>query len=165
MTPWLYQLSVWIHVLAACAWVGSMLFFSIVIVPSMRRATNLGEVRAFLMTVGERYRTFGWAALALLFATGIANLHFRGVAMADLGTADFWSAPFGHALALKLSFIALVLLATSAHDVWMRAARSPAKEGPAAERYRRGAALIGRSTLVFSLVVVFFAVGLVRGLP
>ena len=158
-----YLICVWIHIIAACAWVGSMLFFSIVIVPTMRRPPTKDDVMPFVRALGMRYRSFGWTALAILVVTGIGNLYFRGIPLSLLAMSEFWAAGLGRTLAYKLAFIALVLAATATHDAWMRKAIVNGRPAPEADRYRRRASWIGRSTLVFSLVVLFFAVALVRG--
>jgi len=139
---WLYIVSVWVHVMAATAWVGSMLFFAAVAVPVMRAP----EALPLLRIVGRRYRVFGWIALGTLLVTGVSNLYFRGIRWALLTDRAFWSTEFGHALAWKLVFVGLVVGATLAHDAWR-------------------SALLGRATLLLSLVVLFFAVQLVRGGP
>lgn len=163
---WLYLLAVWIHVLAACAWVGSMLFFSAVLAPAMR-VSGVSAARSPLMrSIGARYRRFGWASLAVLAVTGVFNLHARGIGIDVLSSAAFWGSSFGHTLAAKLTFIALVLAATTGHDVFMRSHRPPPdRESPAAVAYRRRASRLGRATLALSLLVVLFAVELVRGVP
>ncbi|HEY2517428.1 MAG TPA: hypothetical protein VGI39_41430 [Polyangiaceae bacterium] len=166
---WIYLVSVWLHVLAATAWIGSMLFFAAVIVPAMRDPAAAAGSPLLLQIVGRRYRVFGWASLGTLLVTGITNLWFRGIRWALLTDGEFWTTGFGRALAWKLAFIVLVLAATTGHDLWMGTAavkRALAdRASPAAKRYRRGASLLGRSTLILSLVVLFFAIELVRGAP
>ena len=116
---WLYIMSVWLHVVAATAWIGSMLFFAAVIVPAMRDPVAMAGAPALLRIVGRRYRVFGWSSLGVLIVTGVTNLYFRGIRWSMLSESTFWSTEFGRALGWKLLFVALVLCATSAHDVWM----------------------------------------------
>ena len=165
----LYLFSVWLHVAAATAWIGSMLFFAFVVVPAMRVPEAAAGAHALLVALGRRYRVFGWSSLAVLFVTGVANLFLRGIGWSLLASRAFWSSDFGRALGIKLAVVALVIAATTAHDVWTgtdaaKAARAN-RGSPAARGYRRRASLLGRSTLVLSLIALFFAVTLVRGAP
>jgi uncharacterized membrane protein len=166
---WVYIVSVWLHIVASMAWIGSMLFFAAVIVPAMRDPAAVAGSPVLLRIVGQRYRVFGWTALGVLIATGISNLYFRGIRCATLVDPAFWSTGFGRALAWKLGLIALVLLATTAHDVWMGTAAAKKvledRATDAAKAYRRRASILGRATLILSLAVAFFAVQLVRGSP
>ncbi|HEX7664314.1 MAG TPA: DUF4149 domain-containing protein [Polyangiaceae bacterium] len=163
---WLSLLCVWIHVVAACAWVGSMIFFSAVVIPAMRAAGVNAASSTLVSKLGPRYRVFGWSALAVLFVTGAFNLHARGIDAGTLCEPGFWLTSFGRTLGAKLLLIVFVLGATTTHERFMRTHRPPAdRESAEAIAYRKRASRVGRATLGFSLVVVFFAVALVRGMP
>jgi hypothetical protein len=150
----LYTLSVWVHVLAACAWVGSMIFFATAVVPVVRRP-EFGDVSARMVReLGARFRVVGWTSLLVLVATGVANLTFAGIGPAQLTSTAFWSAGFGRTLAFKLSAVLLVVIVTAVHD-----ALSTKRDA------RRVASWLGRVVLVLSVVVVLLAVWLVRGMP
>jgi uncharacterized membrane protein len=165
----LYTLSVFLHVLAACAWIGAMVFFAVVVVPVMRQPEFATVTTILVRRIGARYRTFGWASIGVLVVTGFANLALRGFGVSDLLSAPFWSTPFGRTLATKLVFVAVTVLATASHDLLFGArtmallARDPAS--PAARRVRRTASWLGRATLALSICVLLFAVWLVRGMP
>jgi uncharacterized membrane protein len=165
---WLYILSVWLHILAATAWIGSMLFFAVVVVPAMRDP-KIPSAPLFLLGLGKRYRAFGWGALGTLIVTGTTSLLARGIGWSQLASAEFWSFGFGQTLARKLGLVVAVVLATLAHDVWMGTAAAKKvmedRTSAAAIAYRRRASLLGRATLLLSLAVLFFAVELVRGAP
>jgi|SRR5579859_6893155 len=148
----LYTSSVLLHVLAACTWIGAMVFFAAVIVPLIRRP-ELASVRTDLVRrLGKRFRWLGWGALGVLLVTGASNLALRGIGATALTSAAFWQSDFGRALAYKLVFVALALASTALHDVF-------------ALRSRALSAWLGRATLLFSVGAVAFAVWLVRGLP
>lgn len=167
MTETLYALSIWLHLVAAAAWVGSMIFFSAVGVPVLRREELRAVAPRLLRLLGARYRVLGWIALGALVVTGGVNLYFRGVRWGTLCEPAFWSTPFGRPLAWKLGFVALVLLATVAHEVLTGARAVDSLErdprSPEAARARRAASWIGRLVLLLSLAILFFAAALVRG--
>ncbi|GIW42212.1 MAG: hypothetical protein KatS3mg076_2789 [Candidatus Binatia bacterium] len=165
----LYLVSVWLHILAACAWIGGMLFLALVLVPLLRRP-ELGAQRGVLLHLtGVRFRTLGWAALAVLVLTGLVNLTARGIDLSMLGSLVFWKSTFGSTLALKLGIVLGILALSLVHDftVGPRAtllARS-APDSPEAERLRRAASWIGRANLLLALLAAALGVVLVRGWP
>ena len=163
----MYALSVWIHVVAATAWVGSMIFFAVALVPVLRRDDLRPSAPALLRLVGARFRALGWIALAVLIITGAANLYFRGIGWSILRDGAFWSTSFGRALAWKLSLVALVVMATAAHDLLTgkRALDALERSPTSGEglRARRLASWLGRIVLLASLAILFFATALVRG--
>ena len=124
---------------------------------------------ALVRGVGARFRLLGWSSLGVLAVTGVINLAARGIGVAELSSATFWQSDFGRALMYKLTAVVLVVVATAVHDLLVgkralgRIALDP--RGPAAVRSRRIASFIGRATLLLSLVVLLFAVWLVRGIP
>jgi putative copper export protein len=149
-----YTISVYVHVLAACAWIGSMLFFAVVVVPVLRRPDQASGAPALIRQVGTRFRAFGWSCIAVLLVTGTVNLLLRGVDLSVLVSSAFWADGFGRTLAYKLVAVATVIALTVAHD-----ALSLKPEA------RRLASWLGRATLLASMVVVLLAVWLVRGMP
>lgn len=149
-----YTVSVYLHVLAACAWIGSMFFFAAVVVPVLRRAENGPHAPMLLRKMGRRFRIFGWVCLALLLVTGALNLALHGIDLATLGVAAFWTSSFGRPLSYKLLAVVVVFALTAAHD-----ALSTRPDA------RKLASWLGRATLLASMVVVLFAVWLVRGMP
>ena len=148
----LYTISVLVHVLAACTWIGALIFFAAIVVPVVRRP-EYASVRVDLVrTVGRRFRVLGWTSVAILVSSGVTNLVLRGIGMGSLTSDVFWRTEFGRVLSYKLAFVALAVLSTAAHDTF-------------AMRSRRLSSWLGRATLLFSLGAVAFAVWLVRGLP
>lgn len=164
----LYLVSVWLHVLAATVWVGGIFFLVLVVVPWLRSGAPQ-DPGAFLRDTGERFRTVGWACFAILIVTGSFNLWMRGVRLGSLADPEWWTSPFGSAVALKLAVFVLVLAVSLVHDfsVGPRATRAirTAPRSAEAAVLRRRASLLGRANGVLALVLVALGVVLVRGWP
>lgn len=135
---------VWLHVVAAAAWVGGVLYASHLVVPAaMRGARDALPLLA-------RGRAVAWAALAVLVLTGLENL--RRVPLVS---------PW---LAAKL-VVVLALLALAAHRdfaVLPRAVRA-VEEGAVPGVALSGVRALDRVVLLLALVVLFFAVAVARG--
>lgn len=162
----LYVLSVWLHIVAAAVWIGSMAFFALVVAPVLRRPGNRERLAPFVRAMGARFRVLGWSCLGVLVATGASNLGLRGFGWATLGRADFWRTEFGCTLAYKLLLVAAVAACTVAHEVLTsRALAGPPQDPAPAQVVRRRAvsAWLGRATLLLSVLVVLLGVALVRG--
>lgn len=167
----MYQWIVYIHILAAITWIGGMLFLAFVLVPALRSESP--QVRAAMMgTVGRRFRTVGWIAIAVLLVTGVWNLHNRALPWRTIFSGDLFAGRFGHILAAKLLAVAAIMAASAVHDFVLgpastRAGRERATAAGArrAERLRRTASWLGRVNALLALVIVGLAVALVRGLP
>ena len=99
--PALYLLSVWIHILAAMAWIGGMFFLVLVVVPWLR-AGNRANAGAFLRETGQRFRSVGWTCFAILTLTGTFNLYARGVRLGDFVRPEWLASPFGRSVLSKL---------------------------------------------------------------
>ena len=162
----LYWISVTLHVLAAMLWLGGMLFLAAVGAPVLRAVEPPALRQRLFQELGLRFRTIGWAAIALLIVTGTANLHFRGWLRWDgvLGEPAFWSTTQGRALAWKLIAVTAMLTVSLVHDFVLGPAAGRAVAGsPEALRLRRTAALAARGTALLGLIVVIAAVRLARG--
>jgi len=160
----LYRTSVFLHVAAACSWVGGLLFFALVLVPVLRRARD-AKTPELIRAIGLRFRLVGWTSIGILVVTGVVNVLSR-VPFSTLGQAAFWLSDFGKLLALKLSLVTTMLLVSAAHDLLgarasEAALRTPA--APATHRLRSLASQLGRAVALLALAIVFVAILLVRG--
>ena len=113
----LYALSVWLHVVAATSWVGSMIFFAAVVVPVLRRDDLRPVAPRLLRILGARFRVLAWTSLAVLGVTGISNLIFRGFGLEVLCQPTFWATSFGRALGWKLGFVGITVAVTATHEL------------------------------------------------
>lgn len=164
MTP-AHVLSVSVHLLAALLWLGGMFFLAVVGAPVLREVEPASLRARLFQRLGERFRSVGWWSIVVLVITGVANLHFRGVLDAGvLGSPDFWSAPFGRALAWKLAAVTAMIVVSAVHDFWLGPAAEAAGRGDArAETMRRWASWLARLNALLGIVVVLAAVRLARG--
>jgi uncharacterized membrane protein len=162
----LYLISVWLHILAAAAWIGGMLFLVAVLVPLLRTPELKPQATALFHAVGTRFRTVGWVALGTLVVTGLFNVTMRGYSLGQLFRGEAFVGRWGMTLALKLAFVTLILTVSAVHDFWLgpRATRLAEENASAAERerWRRVASYMGRTTFLLSLAVLALAVALVR---
>ncbi|HEY8368701.1 MAG TPA: DUF4149 domain-containing protein [Thermodesulfobacteriota bacterium] len=164
-----YLLAVWLHILAVVVWLGGMAFLVLVFVPIVRKPELRAQAPALFHLLGTRFRPVGWACLITLLVTGTIQLGYRGYGWEDLWTGRLFAGPLGHALALKLAIVAVILVLSAVHDfvVGPRAtvAALPGASAEARERLRRQASRLGRTTFVLALVATALGVVLVRGLP
>lgn len=165
----IYLFSVWLHILAAIAWIGGMIFLVLILVPTIRRP-EYQDIRASLIHwIGIRFRWVGWICLILLLLSGIFNLIYRGFSWKDLQDDSFWQSSFNRILAVKLLLVVLILLFSVLHDfiIGPRATilwrANSASSG--AIRLRRQAGWLGRLILLLALFVVALGIMLVRGWP
>jgi copper resistance protein D len=161
----LYHLNVTIHLLAAVLWLGGMFFFAVVGAPVLR-GVQPATLRADLFRLlGERFRSVGWAAIAVLIVTGVGNLHFRGLLRWDLWSdSAFWSTALGVALMWKLVTVTLMVGISAAHDFVLGPAASrlnPTSAEGIASRSR--SAWLARANAIVGLLLVLAAVRLTRG--
>lgn len=169
MTHGWYIASIALHIIAACLWVGGMLFLVLVLVPALRRLQDRALAVQLMRETGRRYRSVGWATLVVLMFTGTTNLLARGIGTATLLSPEFWRSPFGSVLAFKLGTVLIILILSALHDFFVGPRASEAlrrqPNDPAALRWRACASWFGRVNLVLALIVVVCGVMLVRGRP
>jgi putative copper export protein len=135
---------VWLHVLAAAAWVGGLLCASHLVVPALAR----GE-RAYLPLLG-RARGIAWPAAGLLVLTGVENLrHAR------------WDSGW---LAAKLALV-LLLLALAAHRDFALVPRvsGEIERGAAPAPALAGLRWLDRGLVLLAAAVLLLGVGVARG--
>ncbi|MEO8564533.1 MAG: hypothetical protein ABI601_20835 [bacterium] len=81
-----------------------------------------------------------------------------------LDAHQFWNTSVGHALAVKLSIVTLVITISAVHDFKLGPRAGKATPGPpAALACRRRAALLARVNAILGVLLVAAAVRLVRG--
>ncbi len=150
----------WLHILAATAFVGPQLFLSLV-VPGLRLLAPEARVRA-LRLLTSRFGWLGWGAVGVLVLTGIENLRHAAAQGVDIFSPDhryLWL--FG----AKMGLLALALVAIALHSFvvgprqlrLMEAALAGAD--PAQERaVRRATVALSVVGLLASLAILFVAV-------
>lgn len=112
----MYQVNVFIHIIAACVWVGGQIFMVAVIVPALRGWTGPERARAF-SAVGLQFRRVGDASLAVLVVTGIVNAYYRGVRFPTLANSRFYQMEWGQILTVKVALVVLVVVLSLIHDL------------------------------------------------
>ncbi|MBI4469952.1 MAG: CopD family protein [Acidobacteria bacterium] len=165
----MYQLSVGIHILAACIWVGGLIYTATIVVPyAISRPAN--ERQQLLRGQARRFRRIGWSALGIAFVTGIANLALRisPIRVSQLLNGEAYDpravdAFIAEWLPWKLFLVLNMTLLMLFHDLTsIRAAKS--FQGPAnsAPGNRLGTLAASLATLL-ALAVLYVSVRLVRG--
>jgi uncharacterized membrane protein len=164
----LYEIAVWLHILAATIWVGGIAFLVLIVVPWLSGVDR--RLGADLISVtGRRFRSIAWICFAVFAVTGTFSLSMRGVKLSSFADTAWLRSDFGLTVIMKLSLFALIVLLSLVHDFFVGPAATAAMQQEAsslrARQLRRRASLLGRVTALLALAIVFVAVMLVRGLP
>lgn len=143
----------WVHITAAMFWIGGMLFFVLVFIPSLQEDLSNTQKTALISRVGKRFRKSGWIALGVLFGSGLLSLYHRGLSLSD----------YGRPLWIKLSLVFLMVSLSFLHDVVLgpKSIRiSQTTTGP--HRLQIIVRWMARFNLIVGLLVVLAAVYLVH---
>jgi uncharacterized membrane protein len=165
MMPVAYWISVTIHILAALLWLGGLFFLGVVGAPVLRAVEPPALRQRLFHQLGLRFRTAGWLAIAALIATGLVNLHYRGLLRWDgvLATPEFWRTPVGQALGAKLAIVVAMLVVSGMHDFVFGPRAGRASVGSErAMRLRRRAAVLARVNALLGVALVIAATRLAR---
>ena len=96
-------LNFWVHLISAAAWVGGILFTSMVLLPSVKKYLSEGTGSQFLRDIHIRFQRILGIFVALLLVTGGVNIHFSHQARGA------FSAPYLSALSIKIFLFGLLL--------------------------------------------------------
>jgi copper transport protein len=141
-SSWKSELADWVHLSAACLWIGGLVQLAVVVLPlapELRR-------RAFL-----RFSTFATLLIALLLAAGIYLSILRLPHVHDL-----WTAGYGHVLLVKLALVALALAWGGVHRVFVVPRVASGADGLLARISRSvlGESFAGMAVLLAAAVLV-----------
>jgi putative copper export protein len=139
---WKSELADWVHLCAACLWIGGLVQLALVVLPlapTLRR-------RAFL-----RFSTFATVLVALLLAAGIYLSILRLPHLRDL-----WSTGYGHVLLVKLGLVSLALAWGGVHRLLAVPQVARGGEGlfPRLPRSVLGESFAGMAVLLAAAVLV-----------
>ncbi len=161
MSHWVYILSVFIHVVAACMWIGGMLFLILAFIPSIKKHPDKVSLIA---DVSLKYRTLGAIAIVVLLITGILQLEYRGV---QWTVEYFTTTAFGKMAGLKIILFVLIAIISLVHDYYLgtRAIETwkNQPDHPKTTKLRTLSRLLGRVSFVFALVAAWLGIILARG--
>ncbi len=136
----------WIHVLAACVWIGGQITLGM-IVPMLRNTQEL------MHAVARRFQNLAWGAFGILILSGIINVHEAGISWTKLNAT-----PQARTLSLKLVFVLISGLAAALHAYWV----TPRMRN--ASRAKRAAAVgtLGGLSLLAAMAAALFGVAIAQ---
>ncbi|MFQ5949288.1 MAG: DUF4149 domain-containing protein [Nitrospiria bacterium] len=134
-------LVMWIHLVAAIAWIGGMLFSLFVLKPVLKRIDAPFQGNQLLTRLEGRFRIVRWTSLIALLVTGFFSLLHEG------GSARLESS-WGAVLMVKLLFVAIVVGLTGINDFML----NPGTDAIKKESW------LSDFILVLGLFIVFIAV-------
>ena len=154
-----YLISVYMHILCASLWAGGMLFLVLVLLPAIK---NHPERRMLLFNVGIKFRLAGWIALIILLATGLFNMHYRGIGFASLNDSSY-----NRLFLYKLLLFSIVVIISIYHDFYIGPKSikmmEQTEQGSDTKRFVKTARIIGELNLLLALIAVALGILIVRG--
>lgn len=163
---------VWLHLIGAALLVGGGIIFGAVIMPSARLLPE-AQRAAYVAKLARRFANVAWAALALLFLTGLWQLHLHGVPAIAVFKPQIVPGRFGAIFAAKIHLfwilVAINLLEEIANPMLRRRERraesmgADFRPGMLAKMHRTHMLLnagMGGVLLALALAVLYFGVQL-----
>ncbi len=151
-------LSLWLHLLAAMAWIGGMVLVGVILVPITRGMSDHALRYDLVGKVGVRFKYLAWASMALLLITGLYS------ALAKILSWDMLlGTGYGKTLLLKGALFLLMIALSAIHDFYL--GPKVVAMGARAASARESAMLsyLARGNLLVGLVVLYLAVSLRKG--
>jgi hypothetical protein len=94
----LYLGAVWLHLITVSLWIGTMFFGD----PESKRF--------FSRLFEHKLNGIGWYAQGVLWITGLFMLHYRGVTLGRLFSAEFIASSWGRLMWIKIALVLILLV-------------------------------------------------------
>lgn len=105
----------WLHILGASIWVGSIIFLGIVLAPLSKRLIPDDARRSeFMADIGRRFNILGWSSMAVLVVTGLYNVNRFTGGFTRLGA--LLPTTYGLTLLAKAILVILMITITFYHS-------------------------------------------------
>lgn len=151
---------IWVHIVAAAAWVGPQFFMFIATVPALRVIDDAETRRRVLRVVATRFGWLAWAAMVVLVLSGLSNV-FDHEDESAISVLNFdWR--YSWVFFTKMGLVALTIALTALHSFvvgprQMRLSEEGASGSPEGERLRRASIALSALNLLASLAVLYAA--------
>jgi copper resistance protein D len=136
----LYLVSVFIHIICACIWLGEM--FALIIFFILLRKENY--FLDMVNKVGNQFKLVGWIILPLLLLTGIFNSFYRGFYILT------W---------LKILLFSIIVIISAIHDFYIGPKATKTKD----KKLIKYSRIIGRINFILAIIMVLLGIFIVRG--
>lgn len=74
MPVWALTLAFWLHMAATVVWIGGLFYQAVILEPSISHLLAPEQLAAVLRSLRRRFQPLAWLSLAVLFATGLAQM-------------------------------------------------------------------------------------------
>ena len=148
----------WIHFLCASIWVGGSIFLGLVLAPLLRKMSFSIEERLNLMIkTGRRFNKIALPALVILIITGIYNSH-----LVLQNNEILFSTSYGAFLITKIILVIALIVTFAIHihifnkNIEEKIAAKQITDSEL-QKLQKSAMILGESTVVISVAILFFA--------
>ncbi len=136
----------WIHVLAACIWIGGQITLGMVM-PMLR------SVPEVMRDIARRFQNLAWGAFAILIVTGLINMHDAGISLANLNATSQ-----SRTLSIKLVFVIISGAAAAIHAYWV----TPHMRNASHAKRAAAVASVGGISLLAAMLAALFGVAIAQ---
>ena len=155
----------WAHLVSASIWVGGGIFLGIVLAPLLKKMSFSTEERLELMIkTGRRFNKIALPSLIILIVTGIYNSHLVLQSPEILFTSSY-----GAFLITKITLVIALIVTFAVHirvfsgDMEKKITNREIEDNELKKLNRKGM-ILGETTVVLSVSILFFAALLDAGI-
>jgi uncharacterized membrane protein len=94
----------WIHLISVVTWVGGILFFSHILMPTIKKSLPKEQADIVLFETYRKFLKMAWILMILIVVTGGLNFHFVKQFSGPEGLSPRWV----HAFMLKISLVSIL---------------------------------------------------------
>ena len=148
----------WIHLISASIWVGGSIFLGVVLAPLLKKMSLSIEERLELMIkVGRRFNKIALPSLVILIGTGIYNSH-----LVLQSPEILFSSNYGAFLITKIVLVIALIVTFAVHirlfskDIEQKISARQIADIELKKLNRKGM-ILGETTVVISVAILFFA--------
>ena len=155
----------WAHLVSASIWVGGGIFLGVVLAPLLKKMSFSTEERLELMIkTGRRFNKIALPSIILLIATGIYNSH-----LVLQSPEILFSSSYGAFLLTKITLVIALIVTFAVHirvfsgDMEKKITNREIEDNELKKLNRKGM-ILGETTVVLSVSILFFAALLDAGI-
>lgn len=135
-----------IHLLAAMAWTGGMIFSLVVLNPILKRFASASLGDKVLIRIDDRLKTVRWLSFITLLLTGFFNLLYEG-------GSERLESDWGAVLMIKLLFVVIVGGLTGVNDFILHARVVTLRTESSSNVF-----FLNHSILIFALIIILISI-------